>query len=141
MREIKFRAWDKKYNQILYGGEVWERHPKWYSIDFITNKGIVIWNKLGNDAGPSAYENQKIIMNEDIIIMQFIGLKDKNGKDIYEGDVVEMQVHYKSKCIVAWNENYCGFFPFLQYNVLDNNVALQFEVFGNIYETPELIIP
>lgn len=58
---------------------------------------------------------------------QFIGLKDKNGKEIYEGDI--MVTHTGWKTVVRWDEEnlcYCGF-------------MLIWEVIGNIHENPELL--
>jgi len=74
MREIKFRAWDK------------------------VNKNMVEWDGMyGLERGDDgvgvhiAIADQCYLFPEDCIILQYIGLKDKNGKEIYEGDVVELQ--------------------------------------------------
>ena len=72
---------------------------------------------------------------------QFIGMPDKNGTEIYEGDTV---LRYgKHAFDVKWNKNFCGFSPLCEYR---NNYGLPdaeessrlSEVIGNIYETPEL---
>ena len=67
MREIKFRAWDKSDN-------VWLEEDQFV----IYPQGIFdAW--LGQD--------EPLEMDE-VILMQYTGLKDKNGKEIYEGDIV-----------------------------------------------------
>ena len=76
-------------------------------------------------------------------IMQSTGLKDKNGKEIFEGDIVD----YKGrKAIVKWHGSYASFiYRFV--NELQERVSewhplflayYHFEIIGNIYENPEL---
>lgn len=139
MREIKLRAWDKDNNCMIYN---------WYKVvveDFTKNRFI------GRQKQTLATE-----------VMQFTGLKDKNGKEIYEGDIVRYkycnetslsEAHY-FKYIVEWNElnnKWCFVQPHKpDGNVLDEfytggqdgqnlNKYFRIEVIGNIYENPELL--
>jgi uncharacterized phage protein (TIGR01671 family) len=110
MREIKFRAWDKKL-KFMYPDAF--EHPDYCFED---------------------------LLNDDIFeVMQFTGLKDKNGKEIYEGDIVKIPTNEKV-FIVEWDTY---FWKIITKDKM-NNAGLglkttNIEVIGNIYENPELL--
>lgn len=127
MREIKFRAWDKKEGKIDYDPGV-KRSEDWLSPDI-------------NSLIEHCQEE------EDCILMQYTGLKDKNGVEIYEGDIALIKHSYKNRTWqgeVIWERwRFTGkgfFFPHFDapYDLFCEG-AQYIEVIGNVYENPELL--
>ena len=121
MREIKFRAWHKE-KKIM--GEV-------LGID-ILHKEIFFSNE-----DVDCYEHTDF---KDIELMQYTGLKDKNNKEIYEGDIVTL---HNSKYKVIFNTKEARFVlrddEFESEIPFTNNNNERMEIIGNIYENPELL--
>ena len=122
MREIKFRAWHKEKKEIV----------KVEEIDFM-NKVI---NYIDND-----YENnrQEIIgaCFEDIELMEYTGLKDMRGKEIYEGDILFESSGEEYFKVVFEDGSFR--LESEEYSLLLKNYAHICEVVGNIYKNSELI--
>lgn len=121
MREIKFRAW---HNEEKIMGEV-------LGID-ILHKEIFFSNE-----DVDCYEHTDF---KDIELMQYTGLKDKNNKEIYEGDIVTL---HNSKYKVIFNTKEARFVlrddEFESEIPFTNNNNERMEIIGNIYENPELL--
>ena len=81
-------------------------------------------------------------MNEwDCEIMQFTGLLDKNGKEIYSGDILQQKKTSGTRFIVGWNTDGWWQVENLSDDGLDSlwKWAQVTEIIGNIYENPELL--
>ncbi|NFH34503.1 hypothetical protein FDC49_19395 [Clostridium sporogenes] len=131
MREIKFRFWDNVINNMYYGEEVSksknELRHNWYCIT--KEKGLMVGN-----VGPSGMDNY------DLIIMQYTGLKDKNGVEIYEGDIVK--IVSKVTGLFTKGKVVQGYGCFLVQYDWNTHLLCEFhniEVIGNIYANPELV--
>lgn len=129
MRELKFRAFDTENKEML---EVQE-------LDYEDS-----WN--GQPRVRTTMYND-YFDTEEMILMQYTGLKDKNGVEIYEGDIVQARYFEDStseKYVVKYDTDRAGFFPFAcgdgcgccETDVIS---AIYAEILGNIYDNPELI--
>ena len=130
MREIKFRAWLKEDKKMV----------NVETMDF-TDKSIQYLKK-------SEIINAYILRREsdDVELMQYTGLKDKNGKEIYEGDIVLIKLDETS----TWHKTVVGFkkgafiaslidgedYIYIFNRGFDSN---DFEILGNVYENKSLL--
>lgn len=148
-REVKFRAWDSSRNEMVYESES-------ESKDVFIFSNIVWWRLGGNP------DLMPVIGRKFITMMQYTGLKDKNGKEIYEGDIMRVKDNFNGEpdfqgvvsfidgtfCLASfiqpennsytererlWND---GVYEHHSLEITDANDR---EVIGNKYENPELL--
>lgn len=137
-REIKFRGKDKKTGEWFYGN-LFDKDTSGRTHIGTTKKGCL-------DIAPDT-------------VGQYTGLKDKKGKEIYEGDIVYSEFADGSKCmgLVGWNNKLSCFGVMDEYDYLsrqlgydfpefDNHFFIEvlknskiFKIIGTIYDNPELL--
>ena len=132
---FKFRVWDKE-NKCLH-------YPTRYSNFAIVNGTVIKIESYPTKN--SAYLGKRIAWEfDDAVIMQSTGLKDKNGKLIYEGDIVKTiytkpdGVIINRKCVIEYNRSAFWINYGIAASYLYNDDCI-YEVIGNIYENKELL--
>lgn len=151
-REIKFRAWNKEERKMVFSGKLSEL--------------IRETHFSGNSKTNSTPEFSKLIyesLDEEITFLQFTGIYDKNGKEIYDGDICELVILREQRevnpkeallvvieyCNASWG--FSHLFPNLvvegdrTWKSFYNSDADEmwdekyFTIVGNIFENPELL--
>lgn len=145
MREIKFRVWDKKNKKMRQ------------LINIVFNTGFMVEKndnsiKLIWVKGYDIIEQKHIMLKREnnFEIMQYTGLKDKNGKEIYEGDILLRKCgKFESICLVKFGKVEFSFLYKSRHNEkirkgkwtrgTYQGLDVYGEIIGNIYNNPELL--
>ena len=113
MREIKFRAWDKK-TKHLYPSDYFDRYKMYFMSELNTN----------------------------LVLMQYTGLKDDSDppREIYEGDILKDHYGIYEVCFDDSQAAFCVKYVSSTGTNYLFNIAHLSKIIGNIYENPELMI-
>lgn len=136
MRELKFRAYLKEEKKYVF--------PTMILVDFGIVTGIAY-----TDVDESTHEPiERRLIIEDVVLEQTTGLRDKNGKKIYEGDIVLIDIWDGNKRVpeighIAYDQSFAGF-KWLSadgisgYCLYDMDYPIR-KVIGDIHNNPELL--
>lgn len=142
MRERKFRVWDKTKGVMVYPSDRPCIEDYYIGLD-----GALFWHidDLVNDTGKSL----RVFLPEQAEIMEWTGLHDKNGKEIFEGDVVRIfkdsivtegyiigLIEYEDNCAAFYFSHYQGWSSSLS-GLLEDSEDI--EIIGNQFENQELL--
>ena len=141
MREIKFRTWDTERKRMIY-----ESYPSGiYPGDGMITPMLYFDGRVAlmsdEDGGKSGLWEHDLATEGRLIPLEDTGLKDKNGQEIYEGDIMRAANHcpgcsqpYLAICEYKgsgfWARDAKGYLLFS---------LSHYEVIGNVYENPELL--
>ncbi len=140
----KFRAWDSLEHKMRYDIGVIEFNA------FDKNVSALAFNHHLDDTGYGEVDNSQSEYYNALCfkLMQYTGLKDKNGTEIYEGDIVEFKYPYdkriKTKGIIVWNDNKACFGISMketteQYELYRITAENYLSVIGNVFEDKNLL--
>lgn len=128
MREIKFRAFHKEQKRMFEVGAIS------FELKKVFQKDGLSWRF------------------DEVELMQFTGLHDKNGKKIWENDIVKLSFPSGELAFIKWEQSECKFVAYRRWSsqygatlhvcgnyLLRNDFYADFEIIGNIWDNPELI--
>lgn len=145
MRPIKFRIWNKKKKRWHQGST--DEKSRRLSTDAISLFGeIITFGEILLDQKTDKMVGLKEL--NDLVALQFTGLLDKNGKEIYEGDIVRCDKQEWYRTDRSMGRDVVGkpeyqeevIWEFEMLTMRQNDYPQYWTVIGNIYENPELLL-
>lgn len=137
-RKIKFRAWHKQEKRMI---------DPVINLDFAMPNPTIAWYETMDDALDGSLTDAFL---EDVELMQFTGLRDKNGKEVYEGDIAKNK--HGAVGIIKFHKSWGAFYFHTVLGLNEENELVRMSgavpmwndwgtltVLGNIYENPELL--
>ena len=140
MREIKFRAWDEQRKIMHHEFNFIQSHcegDNWIiPIKHISDSDWIVDLQTNIKSSPHFRGQFKL--------MQYTGLKDKNGKEMYEGDIIKREGIEKFHFLIEWVGDECRFYITCGDSTLEPYFSALwtesfFEVIGNQCENPDLL--
>ena len=145
MRTLEFRAWVNDGRSTMIRAEDIDH------IDFNNENGNIGWYGVDGEEQPDGsvepIQTQEVTPLKYATLMQYTGLKDKNGKKIFEGDIVQRKDWHTDEngsCRLSDDNSYMkkSVIEFDLGKVFQGyNTGDSYEIIGNIYENPELLTP
>lgn len=124
MRELKFRAWDKEELEMIS-----------------PDKLLTLYN--------NGFLNEILVSAKKVTLMQYTGLKDKNGVEIYEGDILKVRsLHYEKDIgldVVCFEKGcFCLRYEYWsdglhKWRSIENYDSSDLDVVGNVHQNPDLL--
>ena len=141
-RDLKFRAWDKIENIMHYQ----ENGNEGVEFSFGGINCVKVYEYKPQLVDGVCIDDWDYEELEDVEIMQYTGLRDKNGKEIYESDIIQTDVNLKKW--IVYEEDYAWYvknigsnekYPLGVYKKLISVASSKLEVIGNIYQNKNLL--
>jgi len=123
-RQRKFKVWDKLAQRMIYPDKGYQQH---YILDLYGR-----FHNLQNGSGGDEY-----------VVLEYTGLKDSKGTDIYEGDIYYDKI-YKAYCQCIWDVErltyrWVGKNMSLPIGPRDDDMSVEVKIVGNIFKHSELL--